>query len=222
MNNNIHFSDGNLVCKTNEEVGFLTFSLPSRSTCPYATEMCKKRCFAKKNESFKAVRASRERNLEETKKDTFIQDTIDILEKKLSSKKYANKKLFIRIHTSGDFYNKNYMKKWIQISDYFKGNNRIFLQAYTKSVIYIKQILDEEQKALDDINIHFCYSIWDDTDERDIELANELNLQTFTSLTKEDFLIQSEDKAKFLCTADCSTCQECYKNDGQNVIIKIH
>ena len=52
LNQNIHLSEGNLASKGNEEVMFLTWSLPSRSTCPYATEMCKKRCFAKKNEKF--------------------------------------------------------------------------------------------------------------------------------------------------------------------------
>lgn len=222
MNKNIHFSNGNLVSKANEEVAFLTFSLPSRTTCPFATEMCKKRCYAKKNETFKTVRASRERNLEETKKETFIPDVIEILENNLSAKRHKNKKLFIRIHTSGDFYNEEYMKKWIEISNYFKNNDRIFFQAYTKSVRYIKNILNSESLSIKDINIHFCYSIWEDTNKDDIEIAKEFNLQTYTALNKDDFLIQSQDKSKFLCKSDCCNCQECYKNDGQNVIIKIH
>ena len=63
LNQSIHLSEGNLASKGNDKIMFLTWSLPSRATCPYATETCKKRCFAKKNESFKSVRDSRNRNL---------------------------------------------------------------------------------------------------------------------------------------------------------------
>ena len=66
LNNCIHLSEGNIKSKNTDNIMFLTWSLPSGATCPYATDMCKKRCFAKKNESFKNVRDSRERNLEET------------------------------------------------------------------------------------------------------------------------------------------------------------
>lgn len=222
MNKNIRFSNGNLVSKANEEVAFLTFSLPSNITCPFSTEMCRKRCFAKKNEAFKTVRASRERNLDETKKETFVSDVIDILESNLCAKKNKNKKLFIRIHTSGDFYNEEYMEKWIKISNYFKNNDRIFFQAYTKSIIYIKNVINKNSLSIKDINIHFCYSIWEDTNNEDIEIAKELNLQTFTALNKDDFLIQSKNEMNFLCKADCCNCQECYRDNGQNVIIKIH
>ena len=55
LNQNIHLSEGNIKSKGTEDTMFLTWSLPSRSTCPYATTECKKRCFAKKNESFKGV-----------------------------------------------------------------------------------------------------------------------------------------------------------------------
>mgnify|MGYP003458764529 CR=1 FL=1 len=85
LNPNIHLSEGNLASKGNEEIMFLTWSLPSRITCPYATEMCKKRCFAKKNESFKTVRDSRSRNLAETYKDTFVPDMIKHFEYNLQS-----------------------------------------------------------------------------------------------------------------------------------------
>ena len=53
LNQNIHLSEGNIKSKCTDEVLFLTWSLPSGETCPYATDMCKRRCFAKKNESFK-------------------------------------------------------------------------------------------------------------------------------------------------------------------------
>lgn len=59
LNQNIHLSEGNIKSKCTDNIIFLTWSLPSRTTCPYATKMCKSKCFAKKNESFKRVRKSR-------------------------------------------------------------------------------------------------------------------------------------------------------------------
>ena len=134
LNRNIHLSEGNIKSKGTDEVIFLTWSLPSRSTCPYATTECKKRCFAKKNESFKNVRDSRGRNLAETYKDTFVEDMIKHFEYHLQRPKAQNKLIIVRIHTSGDFYNKEYFNKWVNISNHFKDNDKILFQAYTKSM----------------------------------------------------------------------------------------
>lgn len=86
LNKNIHLSEGNIKSKNTDNVSFLTWSLPCKITCPYATEMCKKRCFAQKNQYFKSVLASRTRNFEESKKDMFVSDMINHLEHQLDRK----------------------------------------------------------------------------------------------------------------------------------------
>lgn len=232
LNPNIHLSEGNIKSKSTDDIIFLTWSLPCRVTCPYATELCKKKCFAKKNETFQGVRDSRQKNLEETKKDTFVKDMINHLEYHLNRPKTNGKRIFVRIHTSGDFYNEEYFEKWYQIARHFKGNEKILFQAYTKSIIYVYEwikgdfqdyeICDSEvEDALEELNIHLVYSIWHDTEQSDIDLAENIGLQTFTALPKQEIESAVEDGA-FLCNGDCGNCRECYTGKSLQVVIPYH
>lgn len=231
LNPNIHLSEGNIKSSGTDEVMFLTWSLPSKITCPYSTELCRKKCFAKKNETFKTVRASRERNLEETNKDTFIQDMINHLEYHLSRPKAKDKKIFVRIHTSGDYYNLDYLIKWVYISQYFKGNDKILFQSYTKSMPILTEYIDKHthwygvkfdpKEIIDDINIHFVWSIWNDTPKEYTDIALELGMQTFTALPKEDIEIEVT-KGSFKCNGDCGDCKECYTGKSLQIIIPYH
>lgn len=217
LNPNIHFSEGNIKSKCTDDVMFLTWSLPCKVTCPYGTEECKKRCFAQKNEHFKNVRDSRYRNLEETKKATFVKDIIDYLEFQLKRKKSLDKRIFVRIHTSGDFYNIEYLKKWIEITDYFKDNAKILFQAYTKSM----PILRQSKREIDDINIHFVWSIWCDTPKEYTDEAIYMNMQTFMALPKSEIL-KATNKGLFLCNGNCGNCKECYTGKSKSIVIPYH
>ena len=222
LNQNIHLSEGNLASKGNEEIMFLTWSLPSRSTCPYATEMCKKRCFAKKNESFKNVRDSRNSNLAETYKPTFVEDMIKHLEYHLQRPKAQDKLIIVRIHTSGDFYNTEYFNKWVEISNYFKDNKNIMFQAYTKSMPILRQYIEENEIGLNDINIHFVWSIWNDTQKEYTEYAKYLGMQTFTALPKDEIEIAIKNGAFECKDLDCASCRECYSNNHKEIVIPYH
>lgn len=238
LNQNIHLSEGNIKSKATDDIEFLTWSLPSKITCPYATELCKKKCFAKKNETFQGVRDSRQRNLEETRKPTFVKDMINILEFQLQRKKMQGKKIFVRIHTSGDFYNVEYLEKWIEITNYFKGNNNILFQAYTKSMPIIYEWLYPEdsveeyewindepinyaREEIKDINIHFVWSIWKDTKEEYTTFAKQIGLQTFTALPKDE-IANAVDNGSFECLGDCGNCRECYTGKSLQVVIPYH
>ena len=218
LNQNIHLSEGNLASKGNEEIMFLTWSLPSRSTCPYATVMCKKRCFAKKTESFKSVRDSRGRNLAETHKNTFVADMIKHFEYQLQRPKAQNKLIICRIHTSGDFYSKEYFTKWVEISNYFKDNKNIMFQAYTKSMPILRQYIEENEIGLNDINIHFVWSIWNDTPKEYTEYAKYLGMQTFTALPKDEIEIAVKNGAFGCKDLDCGSCRECYSNIYKEIV----
>lgn len=231
LNQNIHLNEGNMKSKCTEDVLFLTWSLPSGITCPYATDMCRKRCFAKKNESFKNVRDSRERNLEETQKDSFIDDMIQHLEHHLSRPKAKNKKIFVRIHTSGDFYNLDYLIKWVYISEHFKGNDKILFQAYTKSMPIIENYINEyyrnygyefePKEIIDDINIHFVWSVWKDTPKKYTDMAEALGMQMFIALPKEE-VDKQITKGVFICNGDCGNCKECYTGNSDTIVIPYH
>lgn len=216
LNQNIHLSEGNIKSKCTDNTMFLTWSLPSRTTCPYATEMCKRRCFAKKNETFKTVRDSRHRNLDETYKDTFVSDMIKHFEYHLQRPKAKDKLIIVRIHTSGDFYNLDYFDKWVKVSEHFKNNKNIMFQAYTKSMPILKQYKDTKN-----INIHLVWSIWHDTPKEYTESALELGLQTFTALPKDEIEIAVTNGA-FLCEGDCGNCKECYTGTSKEIVIPYH
>lgn len=213
LNLNIHLSEGNIKSKGTDDILFLTWSLPSRECCPYSTKMCRKRCFAKKNETFKTVRDSRHRNLEESKKDTFVKDMINHLNYQLQRPKSQNKLIIVRIHTSGDFYSIEYLDKWIEISNFFK--DKILFQAYTKSMPIIKE------RDLSKVNIHFVWSVWHDTPEEYTKLANKMQLQTFTALPKNE-IDKAVKEGSFLCEGDCGNCKECYTGVNKKVVIPYH
>lgn len=216
LNQDIHLSEGNIKSKETDDTIFLTWSLPSRSTCPYATEMCKRRCFAKKNETFKAVRDSRNRNLEETYKDTFVEDMIKHFEYHLQRPKTKDKLIIVRIHTSGDFYNMEYFKKWVDISEHFNDDKRILFQAYTKSMPILRGY-----KNVNNINIHLVWSIWHDTPREYNESALELGLQTFTALPKDE-IDKAVENGAFLCEGNCGKCKECYTGKSKEIVIPYH
>lgn len=232
LNPNIHLSEGNIKSKCTEDVVFLTWSLPSRKTCPYSTPECRKRCFAKKNETFEGVKSSRNRNYEETLKPTFVKDMIDILEYQLTRKKMKGKKIFVRIHTSGDFYSLDYFYKWAEIAKHFRGNDKILFQAYTKSIIYVYEwikgdfedyeVCDSDVEiAFEELNIHLVYSIWHDTNQGEVDLAECLGMQTFTALPKTE-IEEAVNNGSFLCNGDCGHCKECYTGTSESIVIPYH
>jgi hypothetical protein len=91
-------------------------------TCPLAKD-CIANCYARQGTyMFSGVKAKYERNLLATQGDDFVLDMItDIIESKAS---------IIRIHSSGDFYNREYISKWMTIIDALP---HVQFYAYTKS-----------------------------------------------------------------------------------------
>lgn len=229
LNQNIHLSEGNIKSKSTDDVMFLTWSLPCKITCPYSTDMCRKRCFAQKNENFGNVVNSRKRNLEETKKDSFVADMINWIDYYLDSNKAIEKKIFIRIHTSGDIYSLDYFIKLINITNHYKEDDRILFQAYTKSMPIINYYIQDykstygnefsDKEILEDINIHFVWSIWNDTPEEYTSRAIELGLQTFTALSKQEI---ENKKNVFVCQGDCGNCKQCYTGKAKEIVIPYH
>ena len=163
LNYNITLSNGNKKLKNTDSTRFIIFNLPSIITCPYATIHCKEKCYARKSELFYPdVLPCRNRNLEETKKDSFVPDMIARIENKIKTKSYQGKQIVIRIHESGDFYNKSYAMKWLSIARHFENNKNIVFMAYTKSLIYFES---------ENIPTKFCLraSVSDDTKEEQKE-----------------------------------------------------
>jgi len=102
------------------------FNLPHRRTCPGATPECKKYCYAQKAERlYKATLPYRELNFKTSKTKHFVKDVIAALSN------IQHKVRAVRIHESGDFYNQEYLNKWVEIAKAFP---KIIFTAYTKSL----------------------------------------------------------------------------------------
>ena len=214
LNANIYLSNGNLKLRSDAKNHFLIWNLPAIKTCLWATELCKKFCYARKAEVlYPDCLDCRERNLEESYKDTFVKDMVDIISWNLGRPKLQGKKVWFRIHESGDFYNLEYLKKWISIAEQFP--NVTFL-AYTKAVRLVDQFHYIPE------NFVIRYSVWEDTKQEELEIAYKNGMPIYTAFEQEvlDDKIKSEGFSK--CHCDCQKCKKCYTVKNMKLAVAIH
>ena len=97
-------------------------NLPTKLSCIQITKDCS-RCYAEKAEKMRpCVLPCRVRNMQSTKKKTFVYDLIKLIDK--------SKNLVFRYHESGDFYSQDYLNKAFQIAI---KRPKVFFYAYSKS-----------------------------------------------------------------------------------------
>jgi hypothetical protein len=104
--------------------GIGIFNLPRLYTCPGATTLCKKYCYAEGPERYRfgGVVFSRNRNYVWSKRPDFV---------KVMSETIKNMDLkWFRIHSSGDFYDQEYYNKWAEIA---RNTPNTKYLAYTKN-----------------------------------------------------------------------------------------
>ncbi len=196
-----------LKCK-HEEFDFFIFSLPrGEEICIEATDICKKICYTKKSDSFKNVRPSREKNYRISKGDEFVNQVQDFIDKK-KKKKIT----YFRIHEEGDFYNEDYLKKWVEITDKYRDDKSIKFVAYTKSINLLDKFCKSNQIRLDQINIKFIYSQMPDTCRYSLELAYEYKLQKYIVVNSLDEIPDGIE----ICSMRCNKCMSCYTKNEDN------
>lgn len=139
--NLLKFQQGNAKLGKN----IFTFSLPAGHSCPFASDCLSKadpltgkltdgpqtkfRCFAASAEAiYPAVRKARWYNFELLREAKSLDNMAALIISSLPKK--AN---IIRIHVSGDFFNEQYFKAWIKVS---QERPDILFYAYTKSLQY--------------------------------------------------------------------------------------
>lgn len=221
----MHDKDGNKKLEVTEDTIYYIWNLPVYVTCPYATENCKKACYAEepeKNYCMSAVLKARYDNLAlctGDNADTFVYVMTARLEKLFNSKKYkARKNIRVRIHESGDFFSKAYVKMWLEIAMYFNKpeySNVVFM-AYTKSLpFFIGEYIPE--------NFVLRFSVWDDTPSDMITLARGNGFPIYTAIpaSLENYAIE---KGFIKCDCEnCSTCEKhCFTSDNKNIYVLLH
>ena len=120
-------SNGNRKYRYRKDLKVLTFGLPPIRTCPGAGE-CKKFCYAKAGRMLMpSATQVMERRFRASKRVNFF----DMVTDELARRKCD----MVRIHDSGDFYNAEYLGKWIGIAQRFPAKTFF---AYTKMVRMFK------------------------------------------------------------------------------------
>lgn len=184
----------------NEKTAFIIWNLPAIKTCPYACPNCKKACYARKAETaYPDCLPARERNF----KDSLKADFVDRMTKTILTiaKGTRKQEIIVRIHESGDFYNKEYANKWLAIMDNCKIDKRIKFIAYTKSFPYFDGVKLPK-------NFSLRASVWNDTKPEMLEIIRRNNWNIYTAVEK----FETGDKFTRCRCADCATCGKCWKN----------
>lgn len=212
--------NGNKKLVNNENVRFMIWNLPAVVTCPYRTAMCEKSCYARKAERvYPQVLPSRLENLEDSKKESFAAYMIRTIEYYLAKKSFNGKKVYFRIHESGDFYNQEYFNKWMEIIRYFENDPRIVFEAYTKSIRYAIAA----GYGISDFPSNFIVraSVWDDTKVEELELIERYNFPIYTAFPAQDFEQLAQGYTECTCE-DCAKCGKCYKMEDHKIAVRIH
>ena len=213
----IQLSEGNKKLKPNKRVGFLIWNLPAVITCPFRTIHCEGACYALKAEKqYKdSCVNSRMRHLELSKDPSFVSSMIFTIKAELDRPINKNRKVVFRIHESGDFYNKAYVEKWLEIMRYFEDTKNLVFVAYTKSVKFFDGV---------DLptNFHLLASVWDDTKESNLDIIKRNNFRIYTAYQGEMLEAALLNGFAHCPCDDCANCGKCWNSFTNNIACEIH
>lgn len=193
-----------LVSKGNHKLprDIAIWNLPHGSTCPGATEMCKRYCYAFKAERlYKQVLGFRQRNYVMSLREDFAARMIAQL-KKLRVVRA------VRIHESGDFYNQAYLDKWTQIAKAFPD---IIFTAYTKS-------LHLDFSRFKRLPNTILFASIDPTTPEFMLKKNRTRRKAIVI----DRHAKEAPKGYFLCPGSCKNCTHCYTKRCSSVAFRQH
>lgn len=215
--------NGNKKLRNTEKIRFMIWNLPAVKTCPFRTELCEKSCYARKAERvYPQTLPAREKNYSDSLQADFVERMIYTIETELNSKKFAGKLAIFRIHESGDFYNLEYTKKWIEIAQHFSNDPRIKFLAYTKSIVYF--IRSGYGSPEFPTNFIIRSSLWKDTKKENIIHTALFNIPIYTALTESEMIQEKQNGHIFsVCKCDdCANCRMCWNSKISEIICKIH
>ena len=205
----LNVSDGNKKLVPNAETAFIIWNLPARITCPYATEECKKHCYAVKAEkAYPQVLPARMENLKASKAEDFRIRMLYTILKVLAKSRKNN--IVMRIHESGDFYTRRYAMDFIWIANNI-NDPRLHFMAYSKSFPFFDGVAIPE-------NFTLRASIWNDTSEKQKTLVKINAWPIYTAVEK---FTETDTFTQCRCS-DCATCGNCWDKSVKDIRCEIH
>lgn len=168
-------------------------SIDGTLTCPMA-DKCISGCYARQGAyGFSSTKTAYESRLALTRNsEAFKLLTMIELDKLLAKNKG---KVVIRIHDSGDFYNRVYAETWLSICKHYENNDRIVFYTYTKMIKMMKALAKPS-------NLTIIYSYGGLQDQL-IDAEQDHNARVFSSLDdllKAGYIDASQDDLTFLLT----------------------
>lgn len=161
------------------EYDTVNFGIPALKTCP-SKDICGKYCYANKGAFiWPTVKAAYEYRYQTTKRKDFIELATTTLAKKRAT--------HVRIHDSGDFYNKEYLYKWFEIARNLPSKT---FYAYTKRVKLLK-----DNMALKPDNMVIIYSLGGKEDhliDQNIDRHSKI-FNSLDELLKEGYIDTSDN-----------------------------
>ena len=192
------------VNKGNRKLGsILSINLPAIKTC-VSDAPCKKTCYATRG-AFKYPNVI---NCYDNNLKLIIEDIKQVKIDILNQVPYNG---YLRLHSSGDFYNREYLEMFVEIARLLPN---LHIMGYTKKYEMINQFIKDGNKLPSNFTIIF--SLWDK-----FPCNNPYKLPTSQVILNNgnNDIIHSG----FHCTGRCDKCFHCWNlKEGENVIFKQH
>ena len=190
--------------------GIYDFYLPNykcdTQICKGATVLCIKYCYGNcvfrhsKDQSKKKLSTEliAKENYRISQTNSFVEEMNELIKKTKDVKR-------IRIHSIGDFYDYQYLKKWISI---ITDNSDIQFTAYIKNFVVLEKYMEEKKKVPDNFNV--LISIYPDTYDKYFNLGGKEYIEKLCDSLKKYY------RAKIYIVCSRETFLEKIKNPDDN------
>ena len=226
----IPHGNGKLLDYDNPETGvkfrYAQFNTRAIKDCPMRSKGCEAVCYATKgNHQYPSVMESREKSFETSKRDDFDAVMAYTIRYHLTTKRYKDCVMVVRIHESGDFYSVQYLRKWVKIWRELFDVDNVHFVFYTKSFPFFLMLTKEEKEIINAMmkkgTLAMNLSIDDTTSKEQmiayLEMKKEFPLSNTYRVTKHTS--DSDDKCD---CANCAKCGACNKAQGGHKVVAIH
>lgn len=191
------------------------WNLPPVITCPGMSDWCKRNCYNADDRYEKFPINKWCENL------WWILNDKETLKKRLSLqlKEYKTKRSAVRIHSSGDFFSKEYITFW---EDIIRQNPNVYFWAYTRSWA-VEDLADNIERLAELDNIKIILS-WDETmalppDGFAKSIVYSSNNEINIALNREGGIACPE---QYNLVSSCADCGICINKPLRNIYFVLH